>query len=62
MTSQQSRESAVAIAEVKTDVKHLRDDISELKDDIRWMRRTMVGVIVSMLVSAAAVLFSSGGL
>lgn len=59
MTHPQSMESAVAIGKLETEVNNLREDISELKDDMKWVRRTMIGLIISLLLVAASVVMST---
>lgn len=72
MTGSQSKESAISIARLEERVSGLQSqidrrfdtvdtDLGEMRDDVKWMRRTMIGVIVSLLIASAAVILTGLG-
>lgn len=72
MSGEQSRESAVAIGRLDERVagmqqqidrrfEDMADDMGDLKDEMKWLRRTAIGLIVSLLIVAASIIVTAAG-
>lgn len=52
----------VRLAVAESNIKKVEQDISSIKDDTRWLRRTITGSIITVVIGCIIYLIKQGGI